>query len=128
MKRQIFLDNEAKQRICADFKVSNVTLWSALTYQTDSSRARMLRKVAIERGGVDNSPRNFQTIHNTSDKSMTQIFSDRVKIEVDFESGKVFTVVDDQPLGFCMNPSMKEFYKLQCDAMELAEKLQKEDQ
>jgi hypothetical protein len=123
MERQIFLDRTAKAKICVDFNVSNVTLWSALTFKTNSSLARMLRKVAIERGGIENSPKNFQTIHNTSERSMTQVFSDRVKLEVFFETGQVVFVVDDQQLSTIENPTMTDFYGLQNNAISLAEKL-----
>lgn len=123
MKRQIFLDKPAKDKICDDFNVTYMTLWSALNFRTQSSLARMLRKVAIERGGVERSPKNFQTVHNTKDKTMTQVFSDQVKIEVSFATGRVLLLVDEQQLSVTENPTITEFYTIQQSAMEMAEKL-----
>jgi predicted DNA-binding protein (UPF0251 family) len=45
-----------RKRLAADFKVSRMTLWRALTGQADTQLAKTLRKAAIERGGVEFNP------------------------------------------------------------------------
>lgn len=50
MKR-IELNNEKKNELASIFSVSRVTIWSALTYNSDSDKARRIRKAAIAKGG-----------------------------------------------------------------------------
>lgn len=51
MKR-INLSKPKKSGLRRTFGVSNVTVWSALNYLTDSDLARKIRKAAIAAGGV----------------------------------------------------------------------------
>ena len=113
MKKQIFLDRTEKTRICKEFNVSHVTLWSALTYQTKSSTANMLRKVALERGGRvvgDGSTYipNCDTTFKTSENTMTQVFSDRVSIVVYMNIGRTVVMVDNEPRAISDNLTIPE--------------------
>lgn len=36
-----------------NFKVTSKAVWEALVYRSNSSKARLIRKVALERGGVE---------------------------------------------------------------------------
>lgn len=52
MNKQILLPAQEVRRINKEFKTSTNELARALQYQRNSDRARMLRKVALERGGL----------------------------------------------------------------------------
>lgn len=53
---RIIMPNGEQTRLAKDFKVSRKTVWEALTGRKDTDLARMLRKAAIERGGVEYKP------------------------------------------------------------------------
>lgn len=125
MRKQIFLDRTEKTRICREFNVSNVTLWSALTFQTKSRRADLLRKVALERGGKvvgdgSNDIAGFETTFQTSEGTMTQIFSPRVKIVVYIKTGRTVVLVDDEPKTTSDHLTIQEFMKLQDEVQRIA--------
>jgi hypothetical protein len=50
--KQIFIPNEVKREMIETFKTTDVTLWSALNFKTNSGFAKTLRAAALERGGV----------------------------------------------------------------------------
>lgn len=52
MKKRIVVDRGMISQISKDFKVTRQAVYKALTFDSDSDKARMLRKVATERGGV----------------------------------------------------------------------------
>lgn len=52
MRKKIIIDYGEASKISRDFKVTRQTVWKALNYLSNSSKAKMLRKVAIERGGI----------------------------------------------------------------------------
>ena len=53
---QILLPHGKKKEIAAMCGVSTVTLWKALTGKTNSDKAKKMRKIAIENGGVIYTP------------------------------------------------------------------------
>lgn len=134
MKKQIYIDRTEKTRICKEFKVSNVTLWSALVFKTDSGKARMLRKVALERGGKlvgigvkDEPPIKAnpvcETTFETSEGTMTQFISDRVKIVVYLQQNLTVVMVDDEPRIKEKDLSIPQFMNLQHQACKTASEL-----
>lgn len=129
MRKQIYIDRTEKTRMCREFNVSNVTLWSALTFQTKSGKANMLRKVAMERGGKevgDGAKDNtgFETTFQTSAGTMTQEFSKRVKIVVYMKTGRTVVLVDDEPKATSDHLTIPEFMKLQSEVKRIALELQ----
>ena len=52
MEKQILLPESLKREIRQTFKVSTRMLYSALSYESDSPKSRILRAAAIERGGM----------------------------------------------------------------------------
>lgn len=48
---EIMLPQKVKLELREEFKVSKVTLWKALNGKSDSAKARLLRRAALERGG-----------------------------------------------------------------------------
>lgn len=53
MERRIILPKGGIKNLSKDFRLSRIAVWHALTYKTHSSKARMIRKAAIERGGLE---------------------------------------------------------------------------
>lgn len=49
--KYIELSTSKKDRICRALGVSRVTLWSALTFQTQSTLAEKIRRMAVQNGG-----------------------------------------------------------------------------
>lgn len=126
MKKQILIDRTEKTRICREFKVSNVTLWKALTFQSDSSTAMMLRKVALERGGKvggAGTVTECETTFQTAAETMTQVFSPRVKIVVYFKTGHTVVLVDEEVKMKSENLTIPEFMNLQAQVQEIASTL-----
>lgn len=48
---EIMLPKGEKMKLAQAFQVSTVTVWKALTGQTNSEKAKAIRKAALERGG-----------------------------------------------------------------------------
>jgi hypothetical protein len=53
MKKRIVIEYGGISKISKDFNTTRKAVWDALTYRSDSPKARLIRKVAIERGGVE---------------------------------------------------------------------------
>ena len=49
--KYIELSTSKKARICRALGVSRVTLWSALTFQTQSTLADKIRRMDVQNGG-----------------------------------------------------------------------------
>lgn len=126
MKKQIFIDRTEKTRICKEFNVSNVTLWNALTFQTDSAKAKMLRKVALERGGkmggegTQPYTPKCETTFQTSDNTMTQVFSERVKLVANAGTGEIEVFVDNKSKSKHVHLSIPQFMNLQQEVQNMA--------
>lgn len=52
-KRMIVLPHGERTRLAEEFNTTYRTVCSALNYITDSPKAKMLRKAALERGGYE---------------------------------------------------------------------------
>lgn len=96
MAKKIFVEEKAKAYLRQVFKCSNVMVWKALTFESDSKLARKIRFVALkELGGVLNwKPEDMETTHEEDEKTMTQTFGDRVKLVVSKRDASVLVYVD----------------------------------
>jgi hypothetical protein len=129
--KQIFIPIEIKKEILQEFKVSNVTLWSALQYTTNSGKAKMLRSAALQRGGViytgsKPDPGFISDCHitfETADNTMTQLFSNKVSVVVDFTHKTVTMYADGKVESTYENATIEEFGEIQMAAMDLANKI-----
>ena len=66
---KILMDYGAKRELAEKFGVSEVTVRDALKFKTKSNIANMLRKAALEMGGVLNAKTLKEAVHaNTLDK------------------------------------------------------------
>lgn len=96
MAKKIYLEDNAKSYLRRVFKCSNVMVWKALTFESDSKLARKIRFVALkELGGVPNwKPEDMETTHEEAEMTMTQTFGDRVKLVVSKRDASVLVYVD----------------------------------
>ena len=96
MAKKIYLEDKAKAYLRRVFKCSNVMVWKALTFESDSKLARKIRFVALkELGGVPNwKPEDIETTHEEADKTMTQTFGGRVKLVASKRDTSVLVYVD----------------------------------
>ena len=96
MAKKIYLEDKAKAYLRQVFKCSNVMVWKALTFESDSKLARKIRFVALkELGGVPNwKPEDMETTHEEDENTMTQTFGDRVKLVVSKRDASVLVYVD----------------------------------
>lgn len=47
MRKRIVVDRGEIKKISKDFKVTSKAVWEALVYRSNSSKARLIRKVAL---------------------------------------------------------------------------------
>lgn len=92
--RQIAVTKENREFLSRAFKITSVMVWKALNYKSDTTLAKKIRKVAIERGGVElvicpvgkNPMDCVETLHD-SDGYMRQYFPNGAMVEFSKEDG-----------------------------------------
>lgn len=84
MSKKIYLEDKGKAYLRRVFKCTNVMVWKALTFKSESELARKIRYVALkEMGGVPNwKSSEVETTHEESEHTMTQTFGERVRLVV----------------------------------------------
>ncbi|MDH6357213.1 hypothetical protein [Parabacteroides sp. PF5-9] len=128
MDRQIILSDEKKREITDTFGYSRQTVWAALHYKTKSPVANMIRKAALERGGIligetkcpDGITPHFETVFHTAENLMVQTFSDRVKLVADLTTGLVTVYTDEEVVDTYDNPQITELSAIQQNVQHLA--------
>lgn len=126
MKKHIYLDKAGKGKLRQIFGCTDVMVWKALTFESDSDLARKIRFTAMkEFGGVlmgDGVYSGFETIHDTT--TMTQIFSSRVKIIAHKNIDKAAVLIDGEVKQTVSGLSIPEFMNLQKEVARIASELQ----
>ena len=126
MKKHIYLDKTGKGKLRQVFGCTDVMVWKALTFESDSDLARKIRFTATkEFGGVlmgDGVYSGFETIHDTT--TMTQIFSSRVKIIAHKNIDKAAVLIDGEVKQTVSGLSIPEFMNLQKEVARIASELQ----
>lgn len=131
MNKEIILNPKKKQELAKTFKVSDVTLWSALRYKTHSKRAKTLRAAAIQRGGVIiNNDGNFEpnlfyvSYHSECPHQLICDFSPRVRLVCDLEStGDAHIELDGKVEKVYTQPLMSDIVRMQAEAQEIVNEL-----
>lgn len=126
MKKHIYLDKAGKGKLRQIFGCTEVMVWKALTFESDSDLARKIRFTATkELGGVlmgDGVYSGFETIHDTT--TMTQTFSNRVKIIAYKNINKTAVLIDGEVKQTVSDLSITEFMNLQKEVARIASELQ----
>ncbi|MFI3302768.1 MAG: hypothetical protein SNI18_06325 [Rikenellaceae bacterium] len=126
----IVLSSQARQEIATSFKVSRQTVWAALSYKTNSSRAKMLRTAALHRHGVVvdfhlgvTEGCIFDTYWSEVPHQMIQVFHDRVQLVVDIATSRGAIEVDGVEVKEFQAVSLKTIPELQNCAREIVNNL-----
>ena len=129
MERKITITPEEKRHLAKLFKVTEVSVWEAVTFRKNNELHRKIRKAAIERGN----PQmvlvpEFDTIYLTNradaDERMTrymiQTFANGASLEGNLLTGLI-TVRDKRGdiKGEWQNPRICELEHIQCKAKSL---------
>ena len=129
MDKQIILSDEKKREMAKTFGYSRQTVWAALKFRTKSSVANMLRKAALERGGIligentDNVTPNPETYFPTAEHLMVQEFNSRVKLVADLVTGDVKVHLDGEIIETYSNPKISELLVIQENVQHIANQL-----
>ena len=96
MEKKIFVDEKAKGHLRKVFKCTNVMVWKALNFKSDSELARKIRFTALTQlNGTPNwKQAEVETTHEEAEQTMTQTFGERVKLVFDRKDGSVSVFVD----------------------------------
>lgn len=122
MSRQILTDKETKHFLMKAFGCTQQAVWQALTFKSDSEKARRIRMLALKRGGklADGCVPECDTVHNEADGTMVQTFGPRVKIVYDRETDATKVFVDGKRTDVYDGLSIEGFMKLQCEVQMMA--------
>lgn len=127
MKKHIYLDKSSKGRLRQAFNCTDVMVWKALTFESDSDLARKIRHTAVkEFGGVlmgEGICTGFETTHEP-EGTMTQTFSSRVKIVVYKNEGRAAVLIDGEVKMIEEDLTVPVLMNLQQNVLRIARDLQ----
>lgn len=130
MKKHIYLDKKSKAKLQLIFNVSNVMVWKALTFESNSELARKIRHTAMhELGGLlvgDGTVKDWETTFQTAENTMTQTFGSHVKIIVSMDIKLASVLIDGEVRDVKHGISVNELVTLQEEALTLASDLQRQ--
>jgi len=117
MEKKIFVDEKAKGHLRKVFKCTNVMVWKALNFKSDSELARKIRFTALTQlNGTPNwKQADVETTHKETEQTMTQTYSERVKIVVDRKDSSVSVFVDNVVTRKEKELSISAFMELQSE-------------
>ena len=117
MEKKIFVDEKAKGHLRKVFKCTNVMVWKALNFKSDSELARKIRFTALTQlNGTPNwKQADVETTHKETEQTMTQTYSERVKLVVDRKDSSVSVFVDNVVTRKEKELSIPAFMELQSE-------------
>lgn len=115
MEKKIYVTDKAKAHLRKVFGCTNMMVWKALSFKSDSDLAKKIRFFALKQlGGVANwKAEEMETTHEEGNRSMTQKFGERVKLVYDRSDGSCHVFVDDKESRKVKVVSISEFMSLQ---------------
>lgn len=107
MEKQILLPPAVKREMLNTFKASRSELGRALTYKRNSSRAKVLRAAALQRGGLIytgmNAPQGFcpsvETMHDHINGLILQNFGERIELQISRRTNAAKVIIDGQTVA-----------------------------
>ena len=123
MKKQILTDRAEKAYLQKLLECTNVMVWKALTFNSDSDLARGIRVAALKRGGklANAEMPEMETSHDTD--TMTNTFGPRVKLVFYKADGTVDVLVDNEVKMKKQVNGIPEFMELQQEVQLMASSL-----
>ena len=115
IKKRIYVAPENLSKLRKVFGISNVSLWQALTYNTNSALAEKIRFTALKHYGGVSTPwtPECETTHEEVERTMTQTWGDRVKLVTYKDTGDVVVYIDGRKDKEVKNISYHDFLELQ---------------
>ena len=127
MKKQVYLDKADKDKLSAAFSVTDVMVWKALTFTSNSDLAKRIRYTALKEFGAqligDDAITGCKTTFD-SNGDMTQTFGARVQIKVYRQTERTAVLIDGEVKKTEDNLTVSEFVKLQAEVLKIANDLQ----
>ena len=122
MEKKIFVDEKAKGHLRKVFKCTNVMVWKALNFKSDSELARKIRFTALTQlNGTPNwKQADVETTHEETEQTMTQTYSERVKLVVDRKDSSVSVFVDGVVTRREQDMNIPAFMELQSEVKLMA--------
>ena len=119
MEKYIAVTKENREFLIKAFRTTKMAVWRALTFAErggDSPRARKIRNLAQQRGGIlmIASP-SIETIHD-SDNFMRQYFPSGVMMECDKSTGRVDIIKDGSSVKHYNNVKVTQIRAIQAEA------------
>lgn len=134
MKR-INLPKSKKAKLRRVFGVSNVTVWSALNYMTDSKLAKKIRDAALADGGtVEHSvvvPEGFmpncetEFVHSDDGRvrQVIQTFSNGVRVVFDGDACQAVILRSEEPVKTYENVAIRDWGNIVFEAQSLSDSI-----
>ena len=118
-RRYIDLPSKYREFIMNAFKVSAMAVSRALSYVNDTDLSLRIRRLALQRGGIEmvRSPQ-VETWHD-NDGFMRQFLPNGVQIEGDKTTGYVAILKDGKEVAGFDNPTITQLEHIQQSAMRL---------
>ena len=134
--QSIDLSAKKKAQLRREFDVSRVTVWSALTYQTNSALAERIRRRALLLGGrlldvvekecfVPNCEIEFIRGDDGRLQRIAQTFSNKVRVEFDNDDCSAVIFCDEEPVNTFEDVRMCDWCDIISEAQNLSESLNK---
>ncbi len=123
-----------KARICRALGVSRVTLWSALTFQTQSALAEKIRRMALQDGGrvmrevdvtngfIPNCETDFEH-GNDGVRRIIQTFPNGVRLVFDNDACTATILYDEKPVKNYEQVVIRDWDNIVFEAQSLSDSL-----
>lgn len=135
--KYIKIQPATRSRICRMLGVSRVTLWSALTYQTQSALAERIRRFAMREGGrvvcevdvtngfVPNCETTFSHGDSTDGhvRQITQTFANGVGVVLTGEEATAEITRNGKPVKSYENVTLGDWMQIAYEAQSLSDSL-----
>lgn len=117
MEKQIYVSKKGKAHLCEVFNCTTVMVWKALNFKSDSELARKIRFTALTQlNGTPNwKQADVETTHEETEQTMTQTYSERVKLVLDRKDSSVSVFVDNVVTRKEKELSISAFMELQSE-------------
>ena len=122
MEKYIAVTKENREFLIKTFRTTKMAVWRALTFAErggDSPRARKIRHLAQQRGGIlmIASPA-METMHD-ADNFMRQYFPNGVMVECDKNTGRVDIIKDGESVKIYKDVMLNQLSAIQAEAQKL---------
>lgn len=122
MEKYIAVTKENREFLIKTFRTTKMAVWRALTFAErggDSPRARKIRHLAQQRGGILMiAAPAMETMHD-ADNFMRQYFPNGVMMECDKNTGRVDIIKDGKSVKNYQHVMLDQFPAIQAEAQSM---------